>query len=693
MLSSRPLRPASILLVLTAAASAQTLTVTTVEDLTDFALPQTAAQLPGPDGRVSFREALTAANNTPGPQTVGFAIPKAEWWLVGEQALLRQENGSFRLDDDATTVDFTTQTAVTGDTNDAGGEVGIYGLEPNAWGVASIHVYGDYCTIKGLDRVLQRGYAVEVWGSHNHIVSCTIDGPLYAAVYLTGPFGGAPSVGNIVGGTQPGEGNVLSAGNAGVRIDAPSESNVVIGNVLSGSFSGVEVRGSEFTTTAKNNRIGGREPGERNVIAGAGHYGEEGFPVGAQVSLEWAEGTIVQGNYIGTTSDGLASAGQIGPIGIRLGAQVSGTLIDVNLISGLVVAGADHFAGQTFGTAIELQGPVSDTIITANLIGTDATAKSPLPNHIGIVAQPLSGGPPSSDTRIGGTAPGAGNTIAWNQAQGVLVGTAFSEVTLSGNSIHSNGLLGIDLQPAGPTPNDPGDTDAGANGLQNFPVLTTAVSVGGQAAISGTLDSTSSEAFMIEIFASAASDPSGFGEGRSFLGAFPVQTNAAGQVDFMASFAAPGTLGGFFTATATSLHMGRTSEFAACLQASPWADLGKTKPGSTGTPKLAGSGPLTPGSSNALQLTGACPNCTAMLIVGFSEIDLPLRGGTLVPDPVLVLAQQIDASGALTLPFTWPADADAGLTIFLQFWINDTASSFGVSASNGLVGVSQSLAP
>ena len=33
------------------------------------------ADLPGPDGRVSFREACTAANNTTGPQTIAFAIP------------------------------------------------------------------------------------------------------------------------------------------------------------------------------------------------------------------------------------------------------------------------------------------------------------------------------------------------------------------------------------------------------------------------------------------------------------------------------------------------------------------------------------------------------------------------------------------------------------------------------------------
>ena len=41
---------------------ARPIVVTTVEDVVDFAPPQTAAQLPGPDGRVSFREAVIASN-------------------------------------------------------------------------------------------------------------------------------------------------------------------------------------------------------------------------------------------------------------------------------------------------------------------------------------------------------------------------------------------------------------------------------------------------------------------------------------------------------------------------------------------------------------------------------------------------------------------------------------------------------
>ncbi len=39
----------------------------------------TVADLPGPDGHISFGEAMIASNNTPGRQTIGFAIPTSEW--------------------------------------------------------------------------------------------------------------------------------------------------------------------------------------------------------------------------------------------------------------------------------------------------------------------------------------------------------------------------------------------------------------------------------------------------------------------------------------------------------------------------------------------------------------------------------------------------------------------------------------
>ncbi len=109
------------------------ITVTTLEDVTDFAMPQQVANLPGPDGVVSFHEAVYAANTTSGPQSIHFAIPQSEWWLIPNIALLRQEVGIFGLYDNDTTIDFSTQTAFTGDTNPDGARSAFTASSRTRW--------------------------------------------------------------------------------------------------------------------------------------------------------------------------------------------------------------------------------------------------------------------------------------------------------------------------------------------------------------------------------------------------------------------------------------------------------------------------------------------------------------------------------------------------------------------------------
>jgi hypothetical protein len=219
-------------------------------------------------------------------------------------------------------------------------------------------------------------------------------------------------------------------------------------------------------------------------------------------------------------------------------------------------------------------------------------------------------------------------------------------------------------------------------------VLLSASSDGGGTSVTGSPNSLPDQSFSLEFFADAGCDPSSFGEGRTFLGSLTVATDAAGNVAFAGTLPGAAGAGSFVSATATQVATGNTSEFAACLSAGPWADLGLAKTGNSGMPHLAGSGPLTPGSSNQLLLSGAAPSAPARLVFGLSAILAPFKGGTLVPQPQLLLPLATSAAGAASLSFIWPASAPEGLSLFFQFWIQDAGATDGLSASNGLQGVS-----
>jgi len=118
-----------------------------------------------------------------------------------------------------------------------------------------------------------------------------------------------------------------------------------------------------------------------------------------------------------------------------------------------------------------------------------------------------------------------------------------------------------------------------------------------------------------------------------------------------------------------------------------WVDLGASKPGVGAPPEMLAAGTLMGGSSNAVALTGAPGSTWAWLVAGMSALDAPFKGGTMVPDPQLVLPLQLGAKGAVLLPFTWPTAMPQDVSIFLQFWVQDPAASLGLSASNALRGL------
>lgn len=146
------------------------------------------------------------------------------------------------------------------------------------------------------------------------------------------------------------------------------------------------------------------------------------------------------------------------------------------------------------------------------------------------------------------------NDVTGNVEDGVVVyGNA--AVTISRNSTSGNGELGIDLSATqvnttpGVTLNDVGDGDVGPNGLLNFPVLTG----GGGQFVTGS----ACTGCLVELFLSD-SDPSGYGEGQTFLSDTTVDENG----NFAAPICGLGlAVGTKVTATATDAA-GNTSEFS-----------------------------------------------------------------------------------------------------------------------------------
>ena len=117
----------------------------------------------------------------------------------------------------------------------------------------------------------------------------------------------------------------------------------------------------------------------------------------------------------------------------------------------------------------------------------------------------------------------------------------------------------------------------------------------------------------------------------------------------------------------------------------PWDDRGNGLAGATGTPQLFGGGTLQPNSPTTIGLTNAAPFTPAMRVIGLSEVNFPLLGGTLVPSSDLPLKLALtDAFGTLPLNVNWPVGIPAGVDLYWQYWVADPTGPQGWTASNGL---------
>jgi len=411
---------------------------------------------------------------------------------------------------------------------------------------------------------------------------------------------------NIIGGNTPGAGNLIAGHSAaGLLITgATATGNLVRGNLIGTNAAGAGPLannvGAIVNNNATNNTIGGNTAADRNIISGNTVFG---------VLIQSAVGgNFVQGNFIGTNASGAGalSNGVVGGgAGINItdspnntigGAPGAGNLISGNANVGMIFSGAAATGNSVVGNLIGTNstgttalpnsiGLVIDSasnnriggstvadrntisgnsIVGINIIGT-ATANSIVGNLIGTQSNGTGAlGNASSGIQInasgnaiGGTAAGLGNIIANNGVNGITIASGTGN-SIQNNSIFANTGSGIDLGNNGITANDAGDADIGANNLQNTPVLTTANVGPGNVTVAGTFNSIPSANFTLQFFANT---PPGT-QGQTFIGSATVTTDAAGNATFNQVFPVAVAPGQLITATAIDAA-GNTSEFSA----------------------------------------------------------------------------------------------------------------------------------
>ncbi|MBA4742981.1 MAG: hypothetical protein H2060_09795 [Azoarcus sp.] len=368
---------------------------------------------------------------------------------------------------------------------------------------------------------------------------------------------------NTVGGTTPGERNIIS-GNTTDGIIVRGDDNIITGNYI-----GTDVTGSVALPNGTNGLHFGERTSDGNTVGGVNATpgvlnvgnlisGNTMAGIKVQGASSAQPPNVIRGNFIGTNAAGTSAIPNAVGISVEddpddsIQSGTLNTIGGVNTTPGSLDAG-NLISGNT-GPGVRLGPLTRANTLHGNFIGTQIDGTSALANGTAGIELQTS----SDQNTIGSVAPGGGNLIAFNSGPGVLLTGAGTERNdIVGNSIHSNSGLGIDLGGDGVTPNDAGDVDTNPNQLQNFPVL-----ISGGTAVVGSLDSMANMDYRIDAYANTATDASGNGEGEVYLGSGMVTTDGAGHVDFdlpVASNLIPGKL--WISVTATDEN-GNTSEFS-----------------------------------------------------------------------------------------------------------------------------------
>ena len=454
-------------------AHAATVTVDTLADTVDGIVTSIGGLLLGKglDGKISLREALTAANNTAGADTIDFsvsgtinvtltelpALSGGETSILGGGSIalngeglasgngIRVTSGSNLVSglsiggfpgdgvvvSGAAALDNTIVECTIGGANGNGDDgVAVASGAQNTW----IGQPGQPNVIRG-----NTGDGIQITGANTlgtWITNCFIG--LDAAGELSANGGSGVNINNgsdgtLIGGTAPDQSNIISGNTEyGVRISGAGVTfHLVRGNIIGAGSSGLTAKpnglaGVLIEAGATNNEVGGTELNTGNLISGNG--GE-----GVLITGEGTDNNRVRNNRIGLRVLGTSALpnGTAGDIengdGVRIESGASDNVI-----------GAEDARNEISGNAddgIEVRGIGSfGNRVTSNYIGTGTEGLSAVPNDgdgVYVTAE-------AEETDIGNDIAAQGNLISGNLAAGVRL------EGVTGTKIRNN-IIGLDI--------------------------------------------------------------------------------------------------------------------------------------------------------------------------------------------------------------------------------------------------------
>jgi hypothetical protein len=376
-------------------------------------------------GAGSLRQAILNANASAGTNSIVFQISGTPPFTITPLSALPSVGNP-------TIIDGTTQSGFT--------NAPVIELNGASAGSSSVglQLLSSFNTVRGLaiNRFLSQGIVLS--GSSNVIqgnyVGTDVTGKIARGNSSYGIW--IKSAGNLIGGTNAGNGNVIAGGNdTGVYISS------VGGNVIAGNLIGVSAAGTNALGNVNNgvvldraggNLMGGANTSARNIISGNGQSG-------IYLNAGAAAGNSIQNNFIGLDISG----------GLTVSNAADG--VTVNGATGNTIGGGNVISGNGF-SGVTINAGASNNLVIGNFIGTDAAGKTALKNlNAGVTVSA------AARNQIGGTNASNGNVISGNGLDGIFLTGGAAGNLVAGNLIGlaaagtnalRNGFNGISLSGA-----------------------------------------------------------------------------------------------------------------------------------------------------------------------------------------------------------------------------------------------------